>query len=311
MAGSLHTKYRPKKWADVVGQGAAVKAFARIIKARESHAYLLSGPSGTGKTTLARIGATELGAYAEDILEVDAATNTGIDAMRAIQQGLNYRPFGEGAIKAVILDECHALSKAAWQALLKAIEEPPPYVFWFLCTTDPGKVPPTVKTRCTPIALKPVQDKDLGEIYDRVCEAEKIDLPGDVGDMIIRESRGSPRQMLVNLSMCREAKTKREAADILRTALESDPVLELCRLITSGGSWAKAMGIVEKMGDNINPESVRIVVSNYFGSVARGSTSNEKALAALGVLEAFGQSYNPSDGVAPLMLSIGRVLLGE
>lgn len=306
---SLHVRYRPRKFLDVVGQAAVVKSLGKIIERDSSQCFLFSGPSGTGKTTLARICAVKLGCQPHDILEIDAASNTGVDDMRKVMDGLKYRPLGESDVKVLIVDECHMLSRNAWNSILKSTEEPPAHVYWFFCTTEASKIPPTIKTRATSYQLKPVPDKELGVLLDRVCEKEKIDVPGDVGDLIIREAGGSPRQLLVNLDICREAQTKKEAADLLKTALESDATIELARFMMAGGSWMKAMSIVGKLSEE-NPEGVRIVLVNYFGKALRDAKTDKAAAATLRILDAFAEPYNPSEKLSPLILSIGRALLG-
>lgn len=306
----LHTKYRPKKWADVVGQATVVKAMSRMVENKESQCYLLCGPSGTGKTTLARIASYAMGCQTKDIMDIDAATHTGVDEMRNVQDACRYKPFGKSSMRTVIIDECHSLSKNAWQSLLKITEEPPAHVVFFFCTTEPAKVPATIKTRSSAFTLKEVEDTVLGGLFDTICEKEKLDLPGDVGDMVIREAHGSPRQMLVNLAMCKDCKTKKEAAELLRAAIQSDAIIELCRFLMKGGSWLKAMAIFSKLSDE-NPESVRIVVCNYMASVLIGSKGDDESARVLNMLEAFSTPYNPSERAAPLLLSIGRVLFSE
>lgn len=306
----LHLKYRPRKWADVMGQADVVKAMSRMVEKREAQTYLLCGPSGTGKTTLARIAAASMGSQPKDNLEIDAATHTGVDEMRQVQETCRYKPFGAAETRAVIIDECHMLSKQAWNSLLKITEEPPAHVVFFFCTTEPAKVPPTIKTRAASFTLKPVEDKQLRILFDKVCEKEKLDVAEDIGDLIISEAHGSPRQMLVNLAMCKDCETKKSAASLLRTIIEGDTTLELCRFLVKGGSWRMAMSIVEKLEDT-NPESVRIVVCNYLGSVLKGATSDDKAVRALNMLEQFSKPYNQSEGIAPLLLSIGQCLYSE
>lgn len=307
MSNALHLKYRPEKFEDVMGQAAVVKSLQDRIKRNDAHTFLLVGPSGCGKTTLARIAARALGTEDKDRIEVDAASKTGVDDMRAIMEPLHYKPFGAGRSRAIIIDECHRLSRNAWDSLLKSTEEPPAHVYWFFCTTEDGKVPQTIKTRAASYKLKAVSNEDLANLLDDVCAAEKISIPEAVADIVIDEALGSPRQLLQNLATCRTAKDKKTAAELLRTAADHNPIQELCQFLLKGGTWAKAMNIYARFEDD-EPESVRIVICNYMASVVRNATSEKSAAHALNILDAFSQPYNPSERSAPLLLSIGRLV---
>ncbi len=140
--------------------------------------------------------------------------------------------------------------------MLKILENPPEHVVWCFCTTNATKIPKTLQTRCAKFDLKLVSEKDLGELYDWVCEQEKIDLPGDVGDLIIKEAQGSPRQLLSNLVVARTAKTKKEAAGLLRAVEETKDSIELARFIMNGnGKWSDCMVLLTKLKDE-QPESL-------------------------------------------------------
>ena len=143
----LARKYRPQSWKQVIGQDAAIKSLRATLKAGGKHGFLFTGPSGVGKTTVARILAAAVGCEAHNLLEIDAATHTGIDAMRAVSEGVAYKAFGDSPVKVMIIDEAHSLSKAAWQSLLKVVEEPPEHAYWVFCTTEPGKIPPRSEER--------------------------------------------------------------------------------------------------------------------------------------------------------------------
>lgn len=304
---NISTKYRPTTFKDVVGQDRVVQALKGIIANKSASQFLFSGPSGCGKTTLARIVAQKFGCMPRDVLEIDAATNTGVDGMRLVQDGLRYKPLSRGSSKAIIVDECHMLSKAAWNSLLKVVEEPPAHAFWFFCTTELGKVPATIKTRCADFVLKHVSEKDLAEVVRVAVNGEGVTLKSDIRDLIVREADGSPRQALVNLAKCLNVKSREEAAEILRTAMHSQTVIDLCRFLLNPGPWKKVAPILSALQDE-NPESVRIVVCNYMAKVLLGSKNEKQIVHVLEVLDSFSTPYNASEKMAPLFLSVGRVV---
>ena len=191
---SLYRKYRPQTFADVVGQQHVVGTLRHaVLEGRTSHAYLFCGPRGTGKTTMARLLAKALmceqgqghlpdGTCEQcrliasgdhpDVYELDAASRTGVDSVREeIINNVNYAPT-RGSYKIYIIDEVHMLTSAAFNALLKTLEEPPDHVVFVLCTTDPQKIPPTILSRVQRFDFRPIGDEDIRAHLAYVCEQE-------------------------------------------------------------------------------------------------------------------------------------------
>ena len=310
MTLAFHDTHRPRTFSEIVGQEDAVLALQTVLQARTSHAFLFSSnTAGVGKTTLARISAIEAGCLPSDLLEISAAVMTGVDDMRRVQDAMEFRSFQGDGTRAVILDECSRISKQGWDSLLKIIEEAPEHAYFFFCTTDVGKVPATIRSRCTHINLNQLPDKDIEVLLKRVAKREKLALPLEVLEVLVQSARGSARQALVNLATCEGVTEAKVAAKLTQNVLDSDPVIELCRFLLSGGSWAKAMGIVAKLEDE-PPEGVRIVVCNYLAKALKGARDEKQVLFLLRTLEAFEAPFNPSEGPAPLLLAIGAVLYG-
>lgn len=304
----LHIKYRPTTFDHVIGQDAAIKSIEDALKrATKPHAFLLTGPSGCGKTTIARIIAKELQASA--VVEVDAASNSGVEAMREIVSASRYQGFGKTPNKAIIIDECHALSKNAWQAMLKPIEEPPPHVFFFLCTTEAGKVPETVRTRCHAYDLKPCRYDDLMDLLERVDQAEKLRTPDAFIKLIARACDGSPRKALVMLSMVQSCKDVDEAARLLESPIEDVEVIELCRKLLKGNlHWVDLTSTLRRIPE-MPAESIRIVLANYFAGCAMNAKTDKEAARILDILACFSKPFPATDKHAPLLLAFGDLIL--
>ena len=196
---ALYRKYRPENFSEVVGQDHIVKAVGgALAQGKVAHAYLLCGPRGTGKTTIARIIARELGSSANDIYELDAASNRGIDDVRGIRESVHTMPF-DSKYKIYILDEVHMFTKDAWNALLKTIEEPPSHVIFILATTELEKVPDTIVSRCQLFTLKKPTDAVLSGVVTNVAKKEGFTLEEGGAELIALLADGAFRDALGTL----------------------------------------------------------------------------------------------------------------
>lgn len=193
---TLYRAYRPQTFDEVRGQEHIVKVLEAAIKNKKiAHAYLFVGSRGTGKTSVARILARELGVSDKDLYEMDAASHTGVDNIRELREGANMMPF-ESPYKFYIIDEAHMLSKGAWNAFLKTLEEPPEHVIFVLATTDRDKVPDTIQSRCEIYSFKQPTREVLAEVIADVAKKEGFSIEIAAAELIALLAEGSFRDGL-------------------------------------------------------------------------------------------------------------------
>ncbi|MDG1990227.1 MAG: DNA polymerase III subunit gamma/tau [Dehalococcoidia bacterium] len=206
----LYRKWRPRKFDDLVGQEPIVKTLQNAIQNNQaSHAYLFTGPRGTGKTTAGRIFAATINCKDKEnecfehffdgsalsLIELDAASNRGIDEIRNLKENIAYM-VGENQFKVYLIDEVHMLTDAAFNALLKTLEEPPAHVIFILATTEPHKVPTTVHSRCQRYDFRKINPVDTVQRLAIIADAESIDISEDSLKFIARLSEGSLRDAI-------------------------------------------------------------------------------------------------------------------
>ncbi len=189
----LYRKYRPQNWDEVIGQEHVVRTLTNAIKlGRVSHAYLFSGPRGTGKTTIARLLAKSVGCADLDLIEIDAASNRGIDEIRQLRDGIKFTPTA-GKYKVFIIDEVHQLTDQAFNALLKTLEEPPAHAIFILATTEAHKVPETIISRVQQFAFKRLTVTEIMQKLQKIIEAEKIKIDDNALRLVASYAGGSYR----------------------------------------------------------------------------------------------------------------------
>ena len=194
MVKALYRKYRPKTLEGVVGQPQVTDVLAKSLKAGKiSHAYLFIGPRGTGKTSVARILAHEINGFKYeveddyvDIIEIDGASNRGIDNIRELREKALIAPTS-GKYKVYIIDEVHMLTKEAFNALLKILEEPPKHVVFIMATTDAYKVPVTITSRAQTYTFTLADTKTMFDFLKSVVEKEKIKIDDDALTLIVKK----------------------------------------------------------------------------------------------------------------------------
>ena len=308
---SLWTKYRPKTFDDVLGQDAVVRSLKKVLKDARAHAFVFSGPSGTGKTTLARILAMSFaaGGSSINIIEVNGASTSGKDEARELVAKSQYRAIGGSPVKFIIIDEAHRLTSAAWESLLKPVEEPPKHVYYAFCTTEISKIPKTIITRCTRYDLKPVKEELIFDLLCSVCNGEEIETTDEILELIAENSNGSPRQALVYLEECHSVKNISEARELMRASGQNKEVIDLARWLVAGKghTWATAMKFVHDL-EGQDAESIRIILQNYFAAVLIKTKNDKVAAHLLGLVDAFRTPYLQSDKLAPLLYSLGLAI---
>ena len=269
MAG-LQTTYRPRSFKTFVGNAEVITSLQSVLqREKPPSAFLLTGAGGCGKTTLGRIIRKELKCEDTDFKELNAADERGIDGMRKLISDMKFVPYGK--TKVYLLDEAHMILKPSQEILLKAIEEPPPYMHWIICTTNPEALKPTFKRRCHTYELKRLLDSDLQRLMKRVLKKEKREnISTEVRNKIIELADGSAGIALKLLDQVIDMDEPERALATLSSAGTGDTeVITLCRVLVSNmpakTKWAKLKVLLKDL--KTDGESARRPIAGYLSSV--------------------------------------------
>lgn len=275
----IKIKYRPKNFKTFLGNEETTSSIKQLLKTDKlPNSILLTGPRGSGKTTLGRIIKKELNCSDFDFKEMDSAVFNGIDTVRTIRESLIYGP-KKGDKKVYLIDEAHMLGvggdskkNKAQNAFLKSLEEPPDYVHFVLCTTNPEMLLNTIRDRCTEFQLTTLSKEDTIRLLKRISKKEKKDISKKVINLIYSISEGLPRNSLNLLSKIIHLKSESKMIKMLKTEdlREDAQIIDLCRALmkggNNGGNWDEVRKILKLLKDK-PAEDIRRACMGYAQSV--------------------------------------------
>jgi len=274
---SLYLKYRPTQLTELIGNGNIIPVIQDMLSHLITcpHSILLHGPTGCGKTTIARIMASQLGSKGNDIHEIDTADFRGIDTIREIRKQSQYSPM-ESPCSVWIIDECQKMTGDAQSALLKILEDTPKHVYFILCTTDPQKLLPTIKGRCSQFQMALLNDSEMFKLLRQVIKAENDSIGKAVYEQIIQDSLGHPRNALVILDQVLRVPKEQRLEIAKKSAEQQSQSIELCRALLANKGWKEVSLILTGLKEQ-EPESIRRHILGYCSAVLLKGENDQAA----------------------------------
>lgn len=285
-AVELYRKYRPTLWKHFVGQEGAVRTLDAMVKAGNlPHALLLTGPSGAGKTSAARVLMSKLDCHEDDFKELNCADARGIDTIRDIKNHMGLAAL-YGKCRIYCLDEAHRATPDGQSMLLKMLEDTPRHVYFFLATTDPQKLLKTIITRCTEVKFAALSKASLEKLVGNVLTKEGEKLSDDVMEHLVDVADGSGRKALVLLHQILGLDSDEEKIAAVEKADAQRQAKELCQMLLRGAKWGELAKLVRDLDED--PENLRRAVLGYASAVLlNGKASNRAYL----ILTVFSDSF--------------------
>jgi len=314
MEVDLAEKYRPDDFDQVMGHTAIKTRLQASIDNKEHiKGICLVGPSGLGKTSLARVMARQLGATASGIIEINIAQDPKVETLRSIiEDATTPSLFSERTV--VILDEVHRLRAEGWDCLLKPIEDTPEYLTWILCTSEDAKVKDTLKRRVQFLHLKPLPSEDMQEYVEAIADAESIVLPEGSLQLILKMSKGSPGRAITYLSTIKNCVTLDEVKCLLYDCSQEIPasVHDLAQAISGCCRDQKTYRDLIASIPESEYGSVKYHLTVYFSTMYSRATSDDQLVFCQGVfdaLEQFPKDCESFEAVAKMALLVARILV--
>lgn len=278
---SLYIEHRPTSLKEIKGNKDIITTLENLLSDKDKmpHVFLLHGPTGCGKTTIARIIKDMLEVSDKDYIENNSANDRGIDAMRKITRDSRFAPT-KSPFRIYLLDEAHKITPDGQNVLLKDLEDTPKHVVYILCTTEPTKVIAPLRNRCQQFQVKLLSDKEMKQLLKDVSKKEGEKLSKEVLEQIILEAGGHPRNALQILEQVLATPEKDRLEAAKQSAKEYSQSIELCKALLKRTGWKEIAGILRGLKQQ-DAESIRRHVMGYASAVLINGKTNDRAAVIL------------------------------